>query len=354
MLSPQPFALLKYLSLKKRATRKNISCKYFLSWEDALWALLSAKKVAAGSKILLPSFFCPDVVKNMQAHNLNCVFYGVNRSLQITSAEFSQIIDKEMPNIIVILNAVGIKNPLLSMDTKWLSKMHDKAILIEDCVHQVLETKSIKLLHPNHYLIDSWRKVLPMQGSALCSAPENLNFSVTKSGKGVFYQMRVFFWWLIMQLGWHLKLYKLGEKAMLKGYDVIGDFPAGAANFNFSNYLHSLVDFDHLKKIKMKQVERYERFLTPLFARRDFFKIEYTVADYGELRGFPVGLENTISESFLKAVRNKKLLLRFELLGSLWSQNQKLIYLPLGPEVDFTKQKKLCELLLSEAEKITT
>lgn len=354
MLSPQPFALLKYLSFKKRETRKNINCKYFLSWEDALWVLLSAKKVPQGSKILLPSFFCPHVVRNMEAHNLNCVFYKVDKSLQITSAEFSQIIDKEMPNIIVILNAVGIKNPLLSTDTKWLSKMHDKTILIEDCVHQVLETKNIKLLHPNHYLIDSWRKVLPLQGSALCSAPENLNFIFSKSNKGISYQLRVFYWWLLMQFGWHLKLYKLGEKAMLKGYDVIGDFPLGATNFNFFNYLHSLVDFERLKKIKTKQVERYEKFLATLFEKQGFFKPAYTESDKGELRGFPLGLENTVAPAFLKAIRQKKLLLRFELEGSLWSQNQKLIYLPLGPEVDFGKQKKLCELLLLEAEKITT
>ena len=331
---------------------------FFLSWEDALWHLLKVYSIQNNSKVLVPELFCGDVVDNMRAHGLQRLTYAIDKYLQPNQADFIKKLQIEKPEIVVVFHAVGITNPLLKNSKKWLSYLPQNSLLIEDCVHRVINPQTLKFIAKNHYIIDSLRKVVPVQGSRVYSQQPVPKTTITTDARTAWYRLQVFFWWAVMQLFLVFVYYsksqeiqkignKLAEFAMKKGYDVIGDNKQSSCGIVGMHWLSEKIDEQKIYENKIKQFQLYQRLLQPISISKHFFEIPLSKTDYSQLRGFPLGIELKKSDHFLKYVRSQNLLLRFELNDSEWSNKQKIVYLPMGLHVTNTDIEWICKVITS-------
>lgn len=119
---------------------------FYLSWEDALWHLLRVYKMKSGSTALIPEFYCGNVIEHMQEHGLIVETYPVNEKLQTPVKDFVTALKQGSPDIVIIFHAVGITNPLTLQAQEWLTTMGKDAILIEDCVHNIIDPQKARFL----------------------------------------------------------------------------------------------------------------------------------------------------------------------------------------------------------------
>ncbi len=328
MLSTKPIHLWKYLGLKKTIIPKGIKRLFYLSFEDALWDLLEKKSIKKGSVILVPEFYCPDVEENIKNHGFKVAYYPVDSELTTSQKMLTEAINKYNPKVVIILHPAGIINQLFSKNY-WAKKLYNDLILIEDSVHLIVEPKKIRFLKPNHFVIDSLRKVIPLQGSNLYGKREDLDFEAPPIYQSLWYSIEVHALWFMMNLYRNLGLENKAEKTMQKGYDLIGDSIKPAPGFFIFDILSRHIDIEKVKKIKCNQIEFYEKKLKKLTG---FVRIpSYEKKSKGELIGYPLILDNNKAERIIGILRSKGVLVRAELEGNVWSRGQKMIYLPLGP-----------------------
>lgn len=335
MLSPQPIQPVKYLGLKRNKVPASLKRLFYLSFEDALWDILEKKRVPAGSVILLPDFYCTDVEVNIKNHGYKVAHYKMNSDLSADFSDFENKLKSKNPAVVIILHPDGITSNLMQK-RNWMKGIPDETILIEDCVHRIIDPQKIEIYRKNHFLINSLRKVVPLPGSSLYGRKEDLLFSSPPLRQSLFYSLKVHFLWSLMLIFWSSGQFDFAEKLMLKGYDIIGDSFEPAKGFFIFERLEVYLDIGKIKKIKTGQVKVYEENLN--------LPVIFPVADRGQLRGYPIILRNEISDGFLKNIRSKGLKLRFELEDCEWSQKQKIIYLPLGPYITNSELTKVAQI----------
>lgn len=325
MIPVQPTYLWKYWSGKKTQLACGISRRAFLSWEDAVWDLLEAKKVPKKSIILVPEFYCPDVMENIIAHGYVWKTYLVNRDLKTPVLDFEKAIKQYKPAVIIIFHAVGIHNDL---------PIPNKGIVIEDCVHQIIDPHRVVIQRRDHFIIDSLRKVVPLQGSIVYGTKEDIVL-FENVNHTFWYSVQVYSWWFVMQFFLMIGFVKQAERAMIKGYDIIGDNPEGAHALPGTIWLQERLDFKKICAIKTKQVIEYEKHFP-----HDIYK----PSDRGELRGFPL----LINERKIQMIRNRGLLIRNELTGCAWSKKHTIVYLPLGPHISEKQHREVIRIVRAE------
>ena len=350
MVSTQPVLSLGYFKLKKYIIPDGIKRLFYLSWEDAFWDILFRKKARKGSYILLPDFFCKDVEKNIILRGYKISHYHIKRNLNVDLKTFTLKVKSVNPKVVVIFHTVGIKSNLL-INPKWITVLPEKTILIEDAVHMTIDPAKIKLFKINHFIIDSLRKVVPVQGSSLYGSIEDLDFSAPPFYRSAYYSVKVSLLWVIMVLNWSLanvlsdrtskKLGFFAERLMLTGYDLIGDSKIPASGGLIEKFWSSRVDVGKIKKIKTVQFENYRKSLGGVLP----INIPIDKKDRGNLRGFPIILPKDKANDVLRFLRSKGLLVRFELDDSGWAKNQKMIFLPLGIHMTQNQQSEVCILV---------
>lgn len=341
MISVQPIKLVSYIGLKRNKTPKVLRRLFYLSWEDALWDLLDKKRIPKKSYILLPDFWCEDVVINIKNHGYRVIYYSVSKDLIVSENKFLEKINKYSPQVIVVFHPIGIKSNLLK-DRRWIDTLPDGVLLIEDSVHRIVNPNNIKIFRKNHFVIDSLRKVVPLQGSNIYGRVEDLDYSSPHLFQSFSYSLKVHAFWFLMIVLWNLGLNNLAEKYMKRGYDLIGDSKIPASGLFIFKFLFEFINYDKIYKIKRKQIEIYNKYLK---SDARFEKI-----DWSEMRGYPIIHHNEIADRVLKYLRSQNLTVRFELSDSLWSQAQKIIYLPLGPYLRDVEIKDIATLVLKSFE----
>lgn len=340
MIALKPIYLWKYLSFKKTRIPKDVKKLFYLSWEDGLWDILDKKNVKKGSTVLVPEFFCGDVEDNIRNHGYRIAHYPVSPSLITTNRQLIFSIKKHSPSVLVIFHMVGIANRLMD-GTSWTKYLGRKSILIEDCVHRVVDPAGIRFIKSNHFIINSLRKVVPLQGSVLYGKSTDLDFSLPPPHQSFIYSLKVHLLWAAMNIFWILKMPIAAKKAMKTGYGLIGDSIRPARGFIFFDFFQRFIDIKKVKEIKRKQVEFYEKHIK--------ITIPYSKKDRGELVGYPVYLPLKKAGEIIKAAYKNKLFLDFELNDSLWSKKQKIIYLPLGPYLKDEDLKKIIDIFSSSS-----
>lgn len=353
MFSLQPIHLWQYLSFESHILPQGMKQLFYLSWEDGLWDVLHYKNVPTNSIILVPEFYCGDVEQNIRDHGYRVEHYLTSKNLETTSHQLRQAIDHYHPQVIVVFHAVGITNHLLTTETDWLKKMSADVILIEDSVHRIVDPNQVKLLKPNHFIMDSLRKVVPLQGSRLIGRTEDLSFQEPLWSQSFFYSLQIVLKWGLMVFCWngcHLFagtkvaswFASLAEKVMWWGYDQIGDLLLPARGWKIFEKLSSRIDTSRIGEVKKQQVKHYLK----CFKQTDEVQlIKFPMKEAGKLRGVPVKLDRSIAEQWLTQVRRQGLKLRFELNDSIWSQKQKVVYLPLGPYLTDQQIFQICQLI---------
>jgi hypothetical protein len=350
MISVQPTGLHHYLRKDSFVIPKNLSHFFYASWEDALWDLLRYFAIPKKSVAMVPAFFCGDVVNNMSKHGLKSVWYPCDENFQTDPKVFRTWLLKHKPKVVAILHAAGITNQLFAHKEIWLDALPEDAILIEDSVHRIVDPEKIRLVAPRHVVMDSLRKVVPLPGSNLYGNKKTLSqLKPTTNWKTVPYQISVFGWWGIFQILLALNLNALAEKAMIAGYDIIGDSHVSGTGWPIVRTLAQHLDLNAIEAAKQRQVALYKKHLSPLWENSAFFLPSYPHSDSGKLRGFPVGLRLKTAQDILKKLRAKGLLVRFELNDSVWSKHNKVVYLPLGPYLSNADAIAVAKVLRSVA-----
>lgn len=341
MVSVQPIQLWRYLTFRPTYVRAGVKRLFYLSWEDALWDILFKKHVQKGSCILVPEFFCGDVEQNMRGHGYKVAYYKTNSDLTSVPNDFTMKVKKLNPTVVVIFHPVGITSNLFT-NTSWLKFLSDKTILIEDCVHRLINPKTIKFIKKNHLIMDSLRKVAPLQGSNVYGKANDLNFTEPRVNQSWVYAFKVTFLWLKMNILWNFGSSFDAEKTMITGYDLIGDSNLPARGWKIFKIFNLFINFDKITRIKTSQVEIYESNLAKLIP----VKVPYSVSDKGKMRAWPIVFKNlTQANKILSLLRDNGLVFRFELLDSIWSKKYRVIYLPVGPHLKSTQIVKICDLV---------
>lgn len=339
MIPVQPVFSLHYFKFRENKPTAKIKRLFYLSWEDAFWDVLLKKNVDKDAYILLPNFFCRDVEDNIKLHGYKIANYKIKNNLEANKNDFVAKIKKFQPKVVVVFHPVGIESNLFN-DPLWLKKATGESILIEDSVHRIINPSKVKIIKDNHFVIDSLRKVVPLQGASLYGKKKDVNFSAPLFYQSFLYKIKVNALWFLMETFLLIGKYKTGEKLMLMGYELIGDALTPASGLPIFNFLAKRVDIHKLERIKKRQARYYESKL----GNAVFVKIPMTDFDRGNLRGYPLVLPNKKGKRLLNSIRERNIFLRFELSDSEWSSKQKIIYLPLGIHVDKSLQDQICEL----------
>ncbi len=338
MKSPYPIQLYKYLRLKRSKVDSNSVRLFYMSFEDALWDILKKKNVKKGSVILVPEFWCGDVEGNIKAHGYKVEHFPVSIDFKTNVRQIISILNKINPKVLIIFHPFGISNELFE-DLSWKKHLSKDAILVEDCVHRVVDPEKIKLLSNNHVIIDSLRKVLPLQGSVVYGNKGFLDFRPDLVNGSWFYSIKVVWFWARMQLYLNIGNVRKAIAYMQKGYDLIGDHPEGAGGWPIFDILQRHIDFRKIKAINEKQVNFYDRHLSGLK------KPKYRKSDKGELRSYPLIFGTIEARKLLDFAEQRDLFLRCELDDCRWSRKRKAIGLPLAPHLNEKDLIQVCNIL---------
>jgi hypothetical protein len=359
----QPTHIWKYLSRKRVCVPKYLAEYFYVSWEDALWDLLKFFQIQRGVA-LVPEFFCSDVIKNMRSHGLRTEFYPTNANLQTDPTVFATYLHQFTPDVVVVLHADGITNRLLGDASMWLHALPTRTLLIEDSVHRVVDPQAIHLVSERHLVIDSLRKVTPLYGSTLYGDAATLSgFRQNAWWATIGYQVVVFFWWASYQLclelatlpwgfSWQTQWNQNAERAMIRGYNRMGDNVIAGSCPRWFHFLARHLDIQKIKTVKKKQVEIYKSLLLRNWKSPLITVPFFEASDAGELRGFPVIFQRKVAAELLPVLRNAGLLLRAELDDSPWSQRQSICYLPLGPHLTDKQIREVCNIFRSCCDKL--
>lgn len=340
MIPVQPVNIFSYLGSTKNSCHSDVSNTFYLSWEDGLWDIIRSFNIKKGSVILVPSFFCDDVIQNMRSHGLTAEYYAVDDDLQPDSDSIAHLIKKKKPAFLVLFHAVGIQNQCVT--EAFISKLPKNLIIIEDSVHRIVQHSQVRIFHDRHICMTSIRKVVPLQGSFMYGRPGFIQKLRGPNQTAFFYSMGVIGWWFLMQLSLHLQYSgryaiipsrwgKAAEYCMLKGYDLIGDSNQPGWCPRFFSYIYSYIDKEKIKKIKSEQTGLYQKLLgSGLWSIPKIDK-----KSRGELRGFPlIFYDKKEASRFINAVRSVGIMTRAELEGCLWTAEKTIIYLPMGPYIN--------------------
>lgn len=329
---------LSYFSWKKmKGPPPSIKRMFYTSWEDALWDVLR-HHTKQSETILVPEFFCMDVVDNIKSHGYSVAFYPMDKNLQTNESDFIISIHRNKPKVIVLFHPVGMTNNLLSTFSMWKDFISDETIIIEDCVHRIIDPSTITPLTSRHVLIDSLRKVVPLQGSNMYGSSTFLTFTQTSLARTTFYHFSVHILFVIYQLLLLLKLNMYAEQIMVKTYDIIGDSRLASRGSTLFNKLAQHINFDKVKKIKKQQVALYAKYLYS-------HAVPFSKHDAGELRGYPLLIPYEKKYKLISQLRGSGFITRLELEGCPWTTRYGILYLPLGPHMSNTQQTAIIELI---------
>lgn len=329
MISYYQTRLLPFLSLKAWAAPKKIYTHYYLSWEDALWDILPGLGLKKGSTILLPDFYCLDVIGNVISHGYQVVTYPLDTNFQISKSKFLQIYRQTKPGLVIFFHACGITN-LLSRDQSLIQLLSKNSYILEDSVHRIIDSSDLTFLSDKHFVLDSLRKNTPLSGSFLYAPKPIFDKLPMPKIKNVSYTLQVILlYWhylLTLRLGVGLKHYPLVKYAnnhVLKTHDdLVGDSLLGNAGMPWVPYLYHHLDFHKIKNHKIKQVQYYLKHLPTVFIPK------IKDSNLGELHAFPLVIQKRLAEK----VKNKLDTLNVwpKFTDCRWSKDRLVFFLPLG------------------------
>ncbi len=345
MISYYQTRLLPFLSLKSWTLPQNISSNYYLSWEDGLWDVLPSLGILPGSTILLPDFYCPDVINNIQQHGYKVTSYPLDSDFQISKAQFLKIYRQTKPVLVIFFHVSGITN-LLSLDQSLIQLLSQKSYVLCDCVHRIVSTHDLSLLSNRYFILDSLRKNTPLSGSCLYCTKDFYNQLATPRIKNTSYTIRVtLLYWLYRLI--HLTGVAIKSKSLVKYAnarplkthdDLVGDSLPGNGGMPWTPLLHRHLDLEKIKSHKSTQAKYYLKYLSSLPIPR------IKDRDLGELHAFPLVIKNPLAVKIKAKLEPLNVWPKFE--DCPWSRNQKVFFLPLGFHITVSDQDQIIQTIL--------
>lgn len=346
----QPFSL-PFFGSHAASTHPLIKRYYYWSWEDGLWDLLTAKHISKGSVILLPDFYCSDVIENIRSHGYTVAFYRVNQHFQVKKQTLLNSIRRYKPKVVVIFHACGIQNTIIGRSS-MIQEITKKAVLIEDAVHLLLNPSSVRPLNERHFIMDSLRKVSPFYGSYLYGTKKGMAFHQTKTSMSFIYLYAAFLYVAfraILKLSYlfhSAKLASFAHKTLLYKHDIIiGDNLSHRGN-KIVALFSQWINFEKIERTKKEQVQWYEKAMKPLYTRSTlFYKVKMKRSDYGKLHVYPVGLKQKVDKTFLSFLQENGIVVWTKFSDSAWAKKRDVLFLPLGFHVEKDHIKMIVKTL---------
>jgi hypothetical protein len=331
-------SLLPFLSLKRAKPLPGIKCYYYHSFEDSLWDLLqnkfpNTKKLL----VLVPDFYCSDVLDNLKSHNCDYIYYPLDKNFQISAAKFKKYLWLFCPDVAIIFHACGITSTLMK-DTSWLADLPAKTLIVEDCVHRLVNPQNINFLNDRHYVIDSLRKVSPLPGSRMFGKSKALNFQQQNSKYATKYFLTSTFCYLlfriILNIGFLIKSSKLiiySHEHVLKVHDdIVGDSTLPQRGIPWMSIFYNRLNYQKVAQVKNALVNKYEECLSSIYNRNYFYHINIPNVDYKELHVYPVGINGSDSSDLISYLHARNIPVWCKFTDVPWSQNRQVLFLPLG------------------------
>ena len=312
---------------------------YWQSFEDALWEIL-AQKVQKDAVVLIPDFYCVDVIQNIEAHGYVVKLYACDANLQPNPRAFETARKRYRPQVIVLFHPVGIENVLLNNRAE-VQRLASSALIIEDCVHRVIDSSKVCLLHQNHIIIDSLRKVTPLQGSFSYSlfSISSRNGEAQRIVDRLYTSILFFAFQFLYALGRGMRsntLVRTAHERILKTHDAfVGDARVGLQGFQFvSKYLAQHLNHQLISNTKSEQVSHYYEQFREKGLKDPWYLITVSKEEWGRLHAFPIGFRGSEREC---AQMQKKIFslapLYWKFPDCAWSKNRRVLFLPLGLHV---------------------
>jgi len=337
----QPF-LLPFLRSQTYRLPEGISRTYFVSFEDALWVLLRTLQIPKDSTVLLPDFYCIDVVDNIKAHGFHVEYYPLDDHFQITEKELEQHITKRKPRVLIVFHACGITSAV-TRDLDRIFQKNRDLIVIEDAVQRLTNPEKVALLSPRHYVIDSLRKVSPLPGSFLYRSNESplvIPDRIYREWRYVFLSGIYYALFSVCSaLGTMLSnpsLIIYAHETILATHDnLIGDSMGGYAGNRIFPRIHKYFDFKKVADRKKVQITLYEKRFRLLASRFPmWYHVRIPAHSRGNVHAYPIGIRHPQRTLVMKYIQSK--LLRqgipawFKFTDSPWSGKRGVLFLPLG------------------------
>lgn len=356
MISYYPTHLLPYLSLKSNKLNQNIARQYYLSWEDALWELLPQLGFELGSTILLPDFYCLDVIENIKNHGYKVALYPLDNNFQISMAKFQGIYAKSAPSVVIFFHACGITNTLTT-NNSFMKRLANKSLIVDDHVHRIIDTNHLNILHDRHLIIDSLRKNLPLPGSFVYASKSTLSKLRKPSNISFSYGLRVFLYFLMYRttllLGDLLRvqfLIKYAHLRLLKTHDnLVGDSERGYPGLQWIPLIHQHINLSKIRTLKIKQVQYYQKHLAYILQSSSHIHLPLIESvDFGELHALPLIIDLPSSIAVEEELSLINVWTKFS--DSPWSKNRRAFFLPLGFHITQLDQDLIVRAIIKSAQ----
>jgi len=329
----QPF-LLPFLGSKKSILPRRIKRYYYHSFEDALWDLLAKKRAPRETRILVPDFYCTDVVENIKKHGYTPIFYPVDRHFQIQPKALQSIIDEVKPHALILFHACGIQN--ICVTKEFIQKQ--RCLVIEDAVHRLVDPSSVHLFGDHHFVIDSLRKVSPIPGSFIYGTDIGLSYTPEPFSMDVGYLFTSLSWYIAFRIALttsvvcnSTRLASFAHDVILKHHDdIIGDRMLPQRGIPPLAWIAGFINPHAIAARKRIQVTEFTRLSKKLFRTHPFFyPVRMSLRDYGNLHIFPVGMKY-VPKGFIPYLHSRHMAVWCKFEDSSWALNHHVLFLPLG------------------------
>lgn len=352
MISYYPPHLFPFLSLKSARLPSNLFRHYYLSWEDALWDILPQLGIKLGDTILLPDFYCLDVIENITLHGYKVAYYPLDHNFQISISRFNRIFHKVSPSSVIFFHVAGITN-VLTTNQQFMERIGKQSLIIDDHVHRIIDSTRIKILHDRHLIIDSLRKNIPLPGSFAYSSKSTWTKLSTPRIHSLSYVSRVMAHYiryrisLIVGTIFHSKkLIKFAHHTTLKTHDdLVGDDISGNSGLPWIPSIHKYLNLSKIRSMKLRQTQTYLKRLIHLTKSSESFSIPRIPSkDLGELHAFPFIINSKQIQPVEKALANLNVWSKFP--DSIWSREKRIIFLPLGFHISASDQDLITSTII--------
>ena len=159
-----PFGALFGSHLRSTRAEAGLETAYLASGRDALHWIILSLGLQRGSRVLLPSYLCEEVVAPFLAHGMDVDFYRVTRDLQVDRADLGRRLISET-RLVLYIHYFGFPT---EFPGKPVASMAPSAVVIEDSSHSFLSRFDAAQGHGDIWFA-SYRKLLPLpDGAVVC------------------------------------------------------------------------------------------------------------------------------------------------------------------------------------------
>lgn len=162
-----PLSALLGVSRKDVGAEVGFQSAYLASGRDALHWIILSLGLQPGSRILLPSYLCEEVVAPFLSHDFAVDFYGITEDLRVDAVDLGNRLSAET-RAVVYIHYFGFPT---EFPKKLVASMAPSAVVIEDASHSFLSRFDGGQVRGDVWFA-SYRKMLPLPDGAVVAWPD--------------------------------------------------------------------------------------------------------------------------------------------------------------------------------------